>query len=191
MASKLHFNNVDGIVHFIGNKNLEEQTFASVVAKNNQLLKSLNSGVCFTMACWTFELLVSMGIKDDYYLMESANAHWPNTVILYKTSNGYRICDLAAQAQKNEATISELMSMARDYCNYREFYSEELLEEMLVKLNDSKYLCMSVEDYVKEYPIELCQVLMHHGCENMIYTDVPRRNLNEFLLEKQRDKKDR
>ncbi len=32
---------------------------------------------------------------------------------------------------------------------------------------------------------------MHHGCENMIYTDVPRKNLNEFLLEKQRDKKNR
>ncbi len=34
--------------------------------------------------------------------------------------------------------------MARDYCKYREFYSEESLEEMVVKLNDSKYLCMSM-----------------------------------------------
>ena len=39
MASKLHFNNVDGIVYFLGNKNLDEQTFAAVVAENNQLLK--------------------------------------------------------------------------------------------------------------------------------------------------------
>ena len=44
MVSKLHFNNVDGIVYFLGNKNLKEQTFAAVVAENNKLLKSLNSG---------------------------------------------------------------------------------------------------------------------------------------------------
>lgn len=101
-ASKLHFNNEDEIVSFLGDKSLNEQTFCEVLAKNTRLLNSLHSGVCFTMSSWVFDLLRSQGLEEDYYFMESANAHWSNFVILYKSPNGYKICDLAAQVKKTK-----------------------------------------------------------------------------------------
>lgn len=185
MANQLHFNNVDGVVYYLSNKGLKDQTFSEVVSENNQLVKSLSSGVCFTMSCWVFELLFSMGLKNGYYLMESLNAHWPNTVILYNSPNGYRICDLAAQTIKNENTIAELTSIARDYKKGNCYYKTDEILDTLTKLSDSQYLTMTIEDYVKQYPIDLCKVLMHHGCEDMIYTEVPRKSLTEFILEQQ------
>lgn len=181
MANKLHFNNEDGIVNFLGDKTLDEQTFYEVIAKNTRLLKALNSGVCFTMSSWVFDLLRSLGLDNDYYFMESANAKWANFVILYKSPKGFKICDLAAQASENEEIISELTDISISRSNYSEQYFLERTTTLVNELSSSKYLSMNIEDYIKEYPLALCKVLMHHGYEECIYTEVPRKSLLDFI----------
>lgn len=183
MANRLHFNNEDGIVNFLGDKTLDEQTFHQVIAKNTRLLKSLNSGVCFTMSSWVFDLLRSMGLNTDYYFMESANSKWANFVILYKTPQGFKICDLAAQASENEEIISELVDISIAHSAHPEQYSLDRIETLINSLSSSKYLSMEIEDYIKEYPLSLCKVLMHHGYEDCIYTEVPRKSLLDFIKE--------
>ncbi len=183
MASKIHFNNEDGIVQFLGNKSLDEQTFHEVIAKNARLLKALNSGVCFTMSSWVFELLRSQGLDTDYYFMESVNSKWYNAVILYLSPEGYKICDLAAQTKANEAIMEELIEISvMQSKNPANDYSIKV-GELIKALAGTKYLNMEIEDYIKEYPLSLCRVLMHHGYEEAIYTKVPRKNLLDFIKE--------
>ena len=183
MANKVHFNNENGIVNFLGDKTLKEQTFYEVISKNARLLKSLNSGVCFTMSSWVFELLLSMGLDNDYYFMESTNSHWPNFVILYKTPEGFKICDLAAQARENEKIISELVDLSIFHNTSLEKKSLDKTATLISALSSTKYLSMEIEDYIKEYPLALCKVLMHHGNEECIYTEVPRKSLLDFIKE--------
>lgn len=183
MANKIHFNNVDGIVHFLGDKTLKEQTFYGVISKNARLLKSLNSGVCFTMSSWVFELLLSMGLDSDYYFMESSNSHWANFVILYKTPDGFKICDLAAQTVENEKIISELVDLSVFHSTSPEENLLDKTEPLIKALSSTKYLSIEIEDYIKEYPMASCKVLMHHGYEESIYTEVPRKSLLDFIKE--------
>lgn len=51
-------------------------------------------------------------------------------------------------------------------------------------LSSTKYLSMEIEDYIKEYPILTCKLLLHQGCEDYMYTEVPRKKLWDFLKEK-------
>ena len=184
MASKVHFNNEDGIVNFLGDKSLDEQTFFEVISKNTKLLKSLNSGVCFTMSSWVFNLLYSMDLKeDDYYFMESFNSKWPNFVILYNSPDGFRICDLAAQARESEKIISKLVDMSIESNTHPEQYSIDRTTALIKELSSSKYLSMKIEDYIKEYPLISCEVLMHQGNEECLYTEVPRKSLSDFIKE--------
>ena len=185
-ASSLHFNNEDGISNFLGNKPINMQPFDLVISKNAKLLKALKSGVCFSMSSWVFELLYSMGLDSDYYFMESSDSDWPNFVILYKTPTGYKICDLAAQVRLNEAIISVLINDSIDHNLYGKGLPEtERILNLVSGLSSTKYLSMEIEDYIKEYPISTCKLLLHQGCEDYMYTKVPRKKLWDFLKEKE------
>lgn len=185
MASKIHFNNENGVVNFLGDKALNEQTFFEVIFKNTRLLNSLNSGVCFTMSSWVFGLLYSMDLKDDdYYFMESFNSEWQNFVILYNSPDGFRICDLTAQAIESEEIISKLVDLSIVSNASPGQYSINKIMALVSELSSSKYLSMKIEDYIKEYPLVSCEVLMHQGNEECIYTEVPRKKLLDFIKEK-------
>lgn len=169
----LHFNNVDGIVRFMfANGKLEDKTFIEALVDQRNLLDSLHSGICFSMASWVFELLFSMGV-DDYYFMESNNSYWSNFVILYRIEDEYRICDLAAEVRKNESLINDLMDA-----------SPEELPNIQKLLKNGKYLNQTSDEYTRSYPIERCKVLLHEGNENSLYYEVPRIGLKEFLQRK-------
>lgn len=184
-AGSLHFNNEDGISNYLENKPLNTQPFDLVISKNAKLLKTLKFGVCFSMSSWVFELLYSMGLDGDYYFMESFNSNWPNFVILYKTPTGYKICDLAAQVRLNEMIISALINDSIDHTLYEKGWQEpERILNLVSGLSSTKYLSMEIEDYIKEYPISTCKLLLHQGCEDYMYTEVPRKELWEFLKEK-------
>lgn len=172
-ALKLHFNNQDGIVKFMfANGRLEDKTFIDALKDQRDLLNSLHTGICFSMASWVFELLFSIG-ADDYYFMESENSYWSNFVILYRIDDEYRICDLAAEVRKNESLINGLIDV-----------SPEELPNIQESLKNSKYLSRTPDEYTKSYPIQSCKVLLHEGNENSLYYEVPRIGLNEFLQRK-------
>ena len=135
------------------------------------------------MSCWVFDLLYSIGLDDDYYFMESANSKWYNFVILYKTPQGFKICDLAAQALENEKVISELVDISINHGTRPEQYSLDRTIALVNSLSSSKYLNMEIEDYIKKYPLSSCRVLMHHGYEECNYTEVPRKSLSDFIKE--------
>lgn len=184
-ASSLHFNNENDISNFLGNKPINMQPFDLVISKNANLLKALKSGVCFSMSSWVFELLYSMGLESDYYFMESFNSNWPNFVILYKTPMGYRICDLAAQVRLNEMIVSELIDVSINHNLFdKDLLETEKILNLVRDLSSTKYLSMEIEDYIKEYPISTCKLLLHQGCEDYMYTEVPRKKLWDFLKEK-------
>lgn len=181
MANKLHFNNEDGIVNFIGDKTLDEQTFCEVVSKNSHLLKALNSGVCFTMSSYVFELLHSIGLDKDYYFMETANNKWNHVVILYKSPDGFKICDLATQVLKQEEIMDRLVAVSIVNNEHPGQYSEDEITGLVKELSSTKYLSLDIDDFIKEYPLSLCRVLLHQGHEEDIYTKVPRMALLDFI----------
>lgn len=176
---KLHFNNKnDGVARYMFNKGeIEDKTFIQVITEQKQLLDGLGTGVCFNMAAWVMELLYSMDI-DEFYFMESENGYWSNFVVLFNTHEGYKICDLAAEVRKNEELISSLVDAEK-----------EELQDLQNRIKNPANLIQTPEQYVKEYPIELCTVLQHQGNENTLYYEVPRIGLKEFLAKQNSSKK--
>lgn len=169
-ALSLHFNNSSGIVRSaLCNKRLEESTFSEALERHKRVFKEIKTGFCFSMSSFVFGILEDMDVQD-FYFMESANSMWSNFVILYKTNEGYRICDLAAQVRKNEEFIGMIMNA--DVAE---------LEKIQKSLKDNHLLCQTIEDYTSHYPIQSCKVLLHKGNEDELYNEVPRMPLNAFL----------
>lgn len=177
-ANTAHFDEERYIGNYIGNEGLDKSSFSKVIMRNYNIAANQHFGVCFTMACWAYHLLYSMGIDSGYYILETIEKEtgFPNYVLLYKVDNEYYICDLAAQIQKTEETHKKLFLMSR----YKEYYEKGNLDNTLKELTNSDLICQTIEDYFKNYNGGLLFDASGISDER-IFTEVPQITLIDFL----------
>ncbi|MDE5540176.1 MAG: hypothetical protein K2J20_06810 [Bacilli bacterium] len=176
-ASNAHFDDERYIKNILG-KPLSEKTFLDTIMENYKIANNMHFGVCFTMTCWAYHLLYTMGIDSGYYLLETIekDTGYPNYVLLYEYNGEYHICDLTLQVIRCEEAIKELFHISR----YPDQYSEEDKQKALAILSDSKYICCSLEEYAKEYNLGF--VVLAEGIDDKrIFTDIPEMFIGEFL----------
>ena len=161
-------------------KGLDEETFTEVIINNSRIAKNMHFGVCFTMTCWCYNLLYEMGINDGYYILETTELEtgFPNYVLLFKYNDEFRICDLAAQILHIEEIHNRLFEASRNY----ELYKDDV-KNLVEELSNGKYVNQSLEEYFKRYNGGL--VIDATGIDdNRIFTDIPKKFMNEFIQEK-------
>jgi len=179
-ANKSHFDEERHIKSML-DKSLAESSFSEVIMRNYKIANNYHLGVCFTMTCWAYHLLYTMGIESGYYILETVEKEtgFPNYVLLYEIEGEYRICDLAAQVQAIEKVHETLFQIGRNRNNYK----KEFLDTTLNELASSQYICQSLQDYYKNYNGGL--LIYANGIDDdRIFTEIPQVSLLDFLKKK-------
>lgn len=186
-ANQAHFDHERYITNILSNKRLDERSFCEVIMENYRIANNLHFGVCFTMTCWAYHLLYTMGIKSDYYLLETVEkgTGFPNYVLLYQYHGEYLICDLAQQVQEIEEAHSMLFSLAKNPDYYKD-RKEERLKETLDIIAGTTYLNQALDSYFKNYGPG--RVVLATGInDTRIFTEIPKIFLIDFLKGKRED----
>ena len=176
-ANKAHFDEERYIKGML-DKNLSESTFSEVIIRNYKIANNQHFGVCFTMTCWAYHLLYTMGLKTGYYILETAEKKtgFPNYVLLYKFEGEYRICDLAAQVQAIEEAHETLFHIGRN----SDYYDKDTLDKALKTLANPSFVYQSLEDYYKNYNGGI--LVDATGIDDdRIFTEIPQIFLLDFL----------
>ena len=148
-ANTAHFDEERYISNYIGKNGLDKSSFSEVIRRNYKIAANQHFGVCFTMTCWAYHLLYTMGIDSEYYFLVTTEkgTGFPNHVLLYKFDNEYYICDLAAQIQKIEEIHKTLFLISK----YPNNYKKEILDNALKELSNPNLICQTIENYLKNY----------------------------------------
>ncbi len=182
VAIQLHFDNSnDGYINNLLAFENHDGTFIDTITKNNNIIKGTHYGVCFTMACYIFNLLTEMG-AEEYYLMSSSNGREPNTVVLYKYDNEYKICDLGRGVVFFERKINDLFEGL--ISNVVDISDMQSLNDLKTEIGNQKFYDISVDEYIKIYPKITCDVILHSGNEDKPFFEIPRVNIEEFIQNK-------
>lgn len=176
-ANTAHFDEERYLKNYL-DKRINECIFEEVIMRNYHIATNEHFGVCFTMSCYVYHLLYTMGIDSGYYLLDSTEKKtgYSNFVLLFKVGREYRICDLAAQIQKVEELHHELFLISM----YLERYDKEKVEVLIKELANPNFINQSLEDYLKEYNGGL--VIDAKGInDDRIFSEIPEISLIEFL----------
>ncbi len=176
-ANTAHFDE-DRFIKGLLNKGLNRSTFSEVIMRNYDIANNQHFGVCFTMTCWAYHLLYTMGIDSGYYILETVEKKtgFPNYVLLYKFEEEYCICDLAAQIQAIEEAHNTLFHIARE----PDYYDKDTLENALKTLANPKFVHQSLGEYYKDYSGGI--LVDATGIEDdRIFTEIPQLFLIDFL----------
>ena len=176
-ANTAHFDNERFVKDYL-DKGLSESTFNEVILRNYKIANYQHFGVCFTMTCWAYYLLYTMGITSGYYILDSVEKKtgFPNYALLYKSNGEYHICDLAAQIRLIEEVHKDLFHIGRNI----EYYENTVLDEAIKKLANPKYINQSIEEYSKEYYIT--SIIDASGIDDdRVFTEIPEISLMDFL----------
>lgn len=179
-ANVAHYDEDRFIENFI-NKGLDNSTFTEVIMRNYNIAENLHFGVCFTMTCWAYHLLCTMGINSDYYIFETTEKKtgYPNYVLLYNVEGEYCICDLAAQIQKIEELHRKLFLISQN----PDYYGKESLDGIIKELINPEFINQSIEKYKNDYIIG--SLVDAKGIEDdRIFSEIPEISLAEFLKNK-------
>lgn len=180
LANKANYDHERQIRNLLDGK-ITDKSFLEVIIRNQKIVESFHLGVCFTMTCWAYHLLYTMGIEGGYYLVETTERKtgFPNYVLLYEVDGEYRICDLAEQVQKNEQTRELLLQYALNIDNY----SSEEKDKTLKRLVDTTYLSQRPDEYFKNYNSGF--VYDAKGIDDSrLFVDIPKIPTREFLKQK-------
>lgn len=177
-ANTAHFDEERYITNYLENEGLDKRSFTNVIMHNYNIAENRHFGVCFTMTCWAYHLLYTMGIDIGYYILETVEKEtgFPNYVLLYKVNNDYYICDLAAQIQKIEEIHKTLFYISR----YPEHYEKETLDNALKELSNPDLICQTIEHYFKKYNGGILYDAQGISDER-IFTEIPEIALTDFL----------
>ena len=183
MAGHLHFleEGEKGIIKSF--PSLNESSFLEVMTRNSRLVKDYHIGVCFTMAAYVkTNLLYSMGIEEDVYLMEtySPKEQMINFVVLYRYDGNWKICDLAEHVQHIEGCYGSLLS-ASMIMGENDLLAQNSIMENVKRLNDETYLAMSPEEYSQRYPMRTWQIYLDKGEENKKFTEIPKISFDALM----------
>lgn len=180
LVNKANYDHERQIRNLLDGK-ITDKSFLEVIIRNQKIVESFHLGVCFTMTCWAYHLLYTMGIEGGYYLAETneKKTGFPNYVLLYEVDGEYRICDLAEQVQKNEQTRELLLQYALNIDNY----SSEEKDKTLKRLVDTTYLSQRPDEYFKNYNSGF--VYDAKGIDDSrLFVDIPKIPTREFLKQK-------
>lgn len=178
-ANTAHFDEDRYIVNYIEEKGLDKSSFSEVIMRNYNIAANQHFGVCFTMTCWAYHLLYTMGIDSGYYILETCEqgTGFPNYVLLYKIGDEYYICDLAAQIQKIEEAHTTLFLISK----YPEDYGQkEILDDAIKALASPDFICQTLENYFKKYVGGIAFDASGIDDERM-FTEIPQIPLRDFL----------